>query len=76
MADHSLLRQLRQERKLTLREVAMAVSSDTSVISAVELGSRFPWRSLRQKLSKFYDVAEEKLFDNRGLAAICEAPRV
>jgi transcriptional regulator with XRE-family HTH domain len=50
------LRELRQEKKLALREVAAAAGMDQAHLSKAELGQRLPTEEQVKSLAKFFKV--------------------
>ena len=61
------LRQLRQEKKLALREVAAAADMDPAHLSKAELGQRLPTCDQVVKLAKFFD-ADATLMEAKRVA--------
>ena len=55
------IRKLRKEKRLTLREVAFALSIDTSMLGKIEKNSRKPTRQLIEKIAKFFKVSAKDL---------------
>jgi HTH-type transcriptional regulator, competence development regulator len=62
------LRQLREQRGLLLREVAAAVPMDSTLLSKIERGSRFPTPETAELLAKFFGVPFGEL-ERRRLAS-------
>jgi transcriptional regulator with XRE-family HTH domain len=52
------LRQLREERGLTLREVADAVGTDLAHLQKIELGQRLPTEEQTGRLAKYFKLDE------------------
>lgn len=52
---------LREEKKLTLREVAEALEIDTSMLGKIEKNSRKPNKVLIENFAKFFNVKEKDL---------------
>ena len=65
MADHSTLgeyiRKMRQDREQPLRVVAAGVGIDSTLLSKLETGGRFPTEAQISKLAKFFKVPVEEL---------------
>lgn len=55
------IKKLREEKKLTLREVAEAMEIDTSMMGKIEKNNRKPNKILIQNFAKFFDVNEKEL---------------
>ena len=55
------IKKLRNERNLTLREVAEALEMDISMLGKIEKNSRKPTVQLIEKLSKFFNVNDKDL---------------
>lgn len=55
------IKKLREERSLTLREVAEAISIDISMLSKIEKNTRKPTDTIIDKLSKFFNVTKKEL---------------
>ncbi|MBQ9729108.1 MAG: helix-turn-helix transcriptional regulator [Clostridia bacterium] len=55
------LRQLRQEKGLTLREVALALNINLMTYAHYEHGDREPSIGMLKSLCKFYDVTSDYL---------------
>jgi transcriptional regulator with XRE-family HTH domain len=55
------VKKLREEKKLTLREVAEALEVDTSMLGKIEKNSRKPNKLLIENFAKFFDVEEKDL---------------
>jgi len=55
------VKKLREEKKLTLREVACALSIDTSMLGKIEKNSRRPTKILIGGFAKFFDVSTKDL---------------
>jgi transcriptional regulator with XRE-family HTH domain len=54
-------RELRNERKETLHQVAVGTYIDSPLLSKIERGERLPTSEQLKKLSVYYDVPEEEL---------------
>lgn len=55
------LKKLREEKKLTLREVSKALEIDTSMLGKIEKNSRKPNKLLIENFAKFFNVEEKEL---------------
>lgn len=55
------IKKLREEKKLTLREVAEAMEIDTSMLGKIEKNNRKPNKTLIENFAKFFDVKEKEL---------------
>lgn len=55
------VKSLRDEMNLPLREVAEALSIDTSMLSKIEKNQRKPTKLLIEKFSKFFNVSDKDL---------------
>jgi transcriptional regulator with XRE-family HTH domain len=55
------IKKLREEKKLTLREVAEALEIDTSMLGKIEKNSRKPNKTLIENFALFFDVNEKDL---------------
>jgi HTH-type transcriptional regulator, competence development regulator len=55
------IRILREEKELPLREVAVALSIDTSMLGKIEKNSRKPTKQLIEKIAKFFNVSDKEL---------------
>lgn len=55
------VKKLREEKKLTLREVAEALKIDTSMLGKIEKNSRKPNKILIENFAKFFTVDEKDL---------------
>lgn len=55
------VKKLREEKKLTLREVAEALEIDTSMLGKIEKNSRKPNKILIENFASFFDVDEKDL---------------
>lgn len=55
------VKRLREEKKLTLREVAKALDIDTSMLGKIEKNNRKPTKILIEKFSRFFDVSDKDL---------------
>lgn len=53
------LKDLRLAKELLLRQVAAGIDVDTSMVSKLEHGERFPTREQIEKLATFFKVPEE-----------------
>jgi HTH-type transcriptional regulator, competence development regulator len=56
-----MVKKLREERKLPLREVAEALNIDTSMLGKIEKNNRKPTKLLIDKFAKFYNVSNKDL---------------
>jgi transcriptional regulator with XRE-family HTH domain len=56
-----LIRKMRQDREEPLRVVAAAVGIDSTLLSKLERGERFPTEAQISKFSKFFKVPEHEL---------------
>lgn len=55
------IRKLREEKELPLREVAVTLSIDTSMLGKIEKNSRKPTKQLIEKIAKFFNVSDKDL---------------
>jgi transcriptional regulator with XRE-family HTH domain len=55
------IRRLRQNREEPLRVVAAGVDIDSTLLSKLEHGERFPTEVQIAKFAKFFDIPEEEL---------------
>lgn len=55
------VKKLREEQNLPLREVAVALSIDTSMLSKIEKNNRKPTKQLIEKISKYFKVSNKDL---------------
>lgn len=55
------LKKLREEKQLTLREVAKELDIDTSMLGKIEKGNRNPSKKFITKTAKFFEVSERDL---------------
>jgi len=55
------LRKLREDKQLTLREVASELGIDTSMLGKIEKNSRKPTKNLIEKISMIYNVSSKVL---------------
>lgn len=55
------IKKLREEKKLTLREVAEALEIDTSMLGKIEKNSRKPNKILIENFASFFNVNEKEL---------------
>lgn len=55
------IKKLREERNLPLREVAVALKIDTSMLSKIEKNNRKPNKQLIEKFAKFFNVSDKDL---------------
>ena len=55
------IRRLRQDREEPLRVVAAAVGIDSTLLSKLEHGGRFPTEAQISKLAKFFKVPEQEV---------------
>jgi transcriptional regulator with XRE-family HTH domain len=54
-------RELRNERKETLHQVAVGTNIDSPLLSKIERGERLPTTDQLKKLSAYYGISEEEL---------------
>ena len=55
------VKKLREEKKLPLREVAEALSIDTSMLGKIEKNSRKPTKQLIEKFAIYFNVSDKDL---------------
>ncbi len=55
------VKKLREEKKLTLREVAKNLQIDTSMLGKIEKNNRNPTKQLIKKFAKFFNVDDKEL---------------
>lgn len=55
------IKKLREERNLTLREVAETIGIDTSMLGKIEKNNRKPTKSNIEKLAHYFKVDEKDL---------------
>lgn len=55
------VKKLREERNLPLREVAEALTIDTSMLGKIEKNSRKPTKRLIEKFANFFNVSDKDL---------------
>lgn len=55
------IKQLREDKSLTLREVAKELKIDTSMLGKIEKNSRKPSKQLIEKFSNFFEVSLKDL---------------
>lgn len=55
------VKKLRDEQRLTLREVAVALSIDTSMLGKIEKNNRKPTKQLIEKFAKYFKVSDKDL---------------
>jgi transcriptional regulator with XRE-family HTH domain len=55
------VKKLREEQNLPLREVAEALSIDTSMLGKIEKNSRKPTKQLIEKFAKYFKVSDKDL---------------
>ena len=55
------VKRLREEKNLTLREVAEALNIDTSMLGKIEKNNRKPTKVFIDKFSKLFNVSEKDL---------------
>lgn len=62
------VRELREAKDLSLRELARAVETSAAHMSDIEWGRRFPSRNVLEKMAKVLDVSPEELdaYDSRA----------
>lgn len=58
------MRELRQNKKMSLRELGEAVNINYSHLSRIELGKKNPSLELIEIIAKYYDVPMSYFFDN------------
>jgi transcriptional regulator with XRE-family HTH domain len=56
-----ILRELREQKGLLLREVSAAIETDQALLSKIERGERMPTREQVIRLAKFYKTDENEL---------------
>ncbi len=56
-----MVRKLREEKKLTLREVAKELRIDTSMLGKIEKNNRKPTKQMIEKIARFFDVSDKEL---------------
>lgn len=56
-----ILRKLRIERELTLREVAEELGTNISMLGKIEKNHRRPNKSLLRKISKLFNISDKEL---------------
>lgn len=59
----SKLKKLRKEKNLKQREVAKALGITTSYYGMIEIGTRRPSLNLAIKISRYFDLSVEEVFD-------------
>jgi transcriptional regulator with XRE-family HTH domain len=62
------LQQARKDRGLKAIDLCCATKLHPATISAIENRRQVPGRGTRAKLSKFFKINEDELFDENGLA--------
>jgi transcriptional regulator with XRE-family HTH domain len=55
------VKKLREEQNLPLREVAEALSIDTSMLGKIEKNNRKPTKQLIEKFAKYFKVSDKDL---------------
>ncbi|NOU16843.1 MAG: helix-turn-helix transcriptional regulator [Bacteroidales bacterium] len=55
------IKNLREERSLTLREVSEALKIDTSMLGKIEKNNRKPTKQLIEKFASFFKVSDKDL---------------
>ncbi len=55
------VKKLREERNLPLREVAEALSIDTSMLGKIEKNNRKPTKQLIEKFAEYFKVSDKDL---------------
>lgn len=55
------IKNLREERNLTLREVSEALKIDTSMLGKIEKNNRKPTKQLIEKFASFFKVSDKDL---------------
>jgi transcriptional regulator with XRE-family HTH domain len=58
------LRSLREQKKMSLREVAEKISLDTSLLGKIERDKRQPTKEQIKLFAEFYKLDERKLMEN------------
>lgn len=56
-----IIKNLREEKKLTLREVSEYLNIDTSMLGKIEKNNRKPTKHLIEKLAALFEVSEKDL---------------
>jgi transcriptional regulator with XRE-family HTH domain len=56
-----IIKNLREEKKLTLREVSEYLNIDTSMLGKIEKNNRRPTKHLIEKLAALFEVSEKDL---------------
>jgi transcriptional regulator with XRE-family HTH domain len=64
----SKLRQIREDKDLTILQLSVNTMIHPSTLSMIERDKQAAGRRTRAKISKFYGVDENELFDNEGFA--------
>jgi transcriptional regulator with XRE-family HTH domain len=57
------LRNLREEACLTLKEVSIAIKTDSSLLAKIERSQRQPTRQFIKEVAAFFNVSEKDLLD-------------
>lgn len=60
----SKLRQLRDDKELTLKEVANHVNVDQSNLSRIERGDQYPSVKTAKSLASFYDISVGDVYES------------
>jgi transcriptional regulator with XRE-family HTH domain len=55
------IKKLRDDKELTLREVAQALEISTSMLGKIEKNNRKPTRLFIEKISKYFNISDKKL---------------
>jgi transcriptional regulator with XRE-family HTH domain len=55
------IKKLREDKKLTLREVAKELKIDTSMLGKIEKNNRKPTKPLIEKFAKLFNVSDKDL---------------
>jgi transcriptional regulator with XRE-family HTH domain len=55
------VKKLREEKNLPLREVAVALEIDTSMLGKIEKNNRKPTKQLIEKFARFFNVSDRDL---------------
>lgn len=55
------VKKLREEKDLPLREIAEALSIDTSMLGKIEKNNRKPTKMLIEKFAKYFNVSDKEL---------------
>ena len=55
------IKKLREKKNLTLREVAIVLEIDTSMLGKIEKNNRKPTKIIIDRISRFFDVSNKEL---------------